>query len=330
MTITFRRAVRENEKLIIVVAGGTGSGKTFSAMRLAKGIAGDKPFAVIDTENGRAKHYADFFTFDHADLRAPFSPDAYADAIAAADKAGYPVILVDQASYEHAGEGGLLDMQEAELDRMAGDNYSKREACKMASWVKPKAAHKRFMRTLLNVNAQLILCLRAEEKVDMVKGEDGKMKVVPKKSLAGRDGWIPIAEKNLPFEATASFLLLAGAPGVPNPIKLEKQHAALFPPGEPITEACGARLADWARGAGAKPAAAAGAPPAEPGNASGDLLTPEQVTDLENRLNAIGTLPDKLLAKVGAPTLRAVRASDFGRCVAWINVVADRKAEAAK
>jgi hypothetical protein len=52
--------------------------------------------------------------------RAPFSPARYSEAIAAADKAGYPVIVVDSFSHEWAGDGGVLDMQEAELDRMAG------------------------------------------------------------------------------------------------------------------------------------------------------------------------------------------------------------------
>ena len=42
---------------------------------------------VIDTEAGRAKHYADLFSFDHADLRPPFTPDAYREAIETADKA---------------------------------------------------------------------------------------------------------------------------------------------------------------------------------------------------------------------------------------------------
>lgn len=62
MSIQFKKAIRENVGLLIGLAGGTGSGKTYSAMRLASGIAGDKPFAVIDTEAGRAKHYADFLT----------------------------------------------------------------------------------------------------------------------------------------------------------------------------------------------------------------------------------------------------------------------------
>ena len=39
-------------------------------MRLASGIAQGKRFAVIDTEAGRAKHYADQFQFDHGDLGA--------------------------------------------------------------------------------------------------------------------------------------------------------------------------------------------------------------------------------------------------------------------
>ena len=52
--ITFRPALRENVGLLIGLAGGSGGGKTWSAMLLAKGISGDKPFAVIDTEARRA------------------------------------------------------------------------------------------------------------------------------------------------------------------------------------------------------------------------------------------------------------------------------------
>lgn len=254
MTFVFRPAVRENVGLLIGLAGGTGSGKTFSAMRLAAGIAGDKPFAVIDTEAGRAKHYADAFKFDHGDLKAPFTPSAYEEAIIAADAAGYPVIVVDSASHEHAGDGGLLDMQEAELQRMAGNDYGRREACKMAAWVQPKRQHKSMVSKLLQIRAHLILCFRAEEKVEMVKGSDGKTRIVPKKTRTGRDGWVPISEKNLPYEMTCSFLLLSDRPGVPQPIKLEEQHKHLFPE-RPIDEASGRAVAAWAAGGdGNKPA----------------------------------------------------------------------------
>ena len=57
MSVSFREARREGVPLLLGLAGGTGSGKTWSAMTLAKGLAGAKRFAVIDTENGRAKHW---------------------------------------------------------------------------------------------------------------------------------------------------------------------------------------------------------------------------------------------------------------------------------
>lgn len=249
--IVFKPAVLEAVNLIIGLAGGTGSGKTYSAMRMASGMSRGKRFAVVDTENGRAKHYARDFAFDHYDLRPPFRPQGYAEAILAADSAGYPVIVVDSASHEWAGEGGILDWHEEELERMSKGDWNKREACKMAAWIKPKMDHKRMVQRLLQVRAQLVLCFRAEEKVEMVKGDDGKMKIVPKVSRTGLEGWIPICERSLPYELTASFLLTNDAPGVPKAIKLQQQHRALFPAGQPIDEKAGERIAAWAAGTSA-------------------------------------------------------------------------------
>lgn len=243
MSFTLRRAIRENVNLIVCLAGGTGSGKTFSAMQIAEGIAGDNPFAVIDTEAGRAKHYADRFKFDHGDLMPPFRPSAYQAAIEAADKAGYPVIVVDSMSHEHAGDGGILDMQEAEFNRLGA-----RDSVKMLSWSKPKGEHKKMVQKLLQIRAHLILCFRAEEKIEMSKNADGKLEVRKKQTAIGRDGWVPICEKNLPFEATCSFLMLATAPGIPHPIKLQEQHRVIFPEGKPLDADCGKRLAAWAAG----------------------------------------------------------------------------------
>lgn len=246
MPFEFRPAVRQAVPLLVGLAGGTGSGKTYSALRLARGLSRQQPFAVIDTEAGRAKHYASEFTFDHGDLRPPFTPMAYTEAILSADAAGYGVIVVDSTSHEHAGDGGLLDWQERELDRMARNDYQKREACRMASWIAPKMAHKHFVSKLLQIRAHLILCFRAEEKIELVKDDQGKTVVRPKIALTGLDGWIPVCEKNLPYELTASFLLTCDKPGVPKPIKLQAQHRSFFPLDAPITEACGAKLVEWA------------------------------------------------------------------------------------
>src|SRR5262249_20358074 len=148
--------------------------------------------------------------------------------------------------HEHDGEGGMLDMQEAEYQRMGA-----REAIKMASWIKPKGEHRKMVSRLLQVRAHLILCFRAAEKIEMVRGQNGSMEVRKKQTATGLDGWVPICEKALPYELTCSFLLLATRPGVPMPIKLQEQHRALFPLDQPITEESGRRLAEWARGGSA-------------------------------------------------------------------------------
>jgi len=301
MAFTFRPAARENVGLLIGLSGGTGSGKTYSAFRLAHGIAGDQPFAVIDTEAGRAKHYADRFRFDHGDLKPPFRPDRYAEAIKAADDAKYSVIVADSMSHEWAGEGGILDWQEDELERMAKDDARKRETMKMAAWIKPKMAHKQFVQRLLQVRAHLILCFRAEPKIEMKRGADGRMEIVEKQSLTGLHGWIPICEKNLPYELTASFLLMADKPGVPQPIKLEHQHLDLFPEGKPITEECGARLAAWAKG---------GTPPASDAAADWltkmkDARTKDALVEVGRELRAVKNMP--------AATVKALRAAYAAR-----------------
>ncbi len=264
MTFTFKRAVRENIALLIGLAGGTGSGKTLSAMKLAKGLSGGKPFVVIDTEAGRAKHYADQFVFDHGDLQAPFRPDAYLEAIQAADKAGYPVIVVDSMSHVWAGDGGCLDWHQEIVQSMVEqkqrfaeskgwkfDEGKTRDQANLTAWNEPKSGphgHKRMLQRMLQLRAHLILCFRAEEKIEIVK-VDGKTEVRKKQSMVGLEGWIPVSEKNLPYELTASFLFTADAPGIPKPIKLQNQMRDLFPLDRTVSEECGAALGEWASGA---------------------------------------------------------------------------------
>ncbi|MDD2657779.1 MAG: AAA family ATPase [Candidatus Pacebacteria bacterium] len=245
MGYQFRPAIRESVGLLIGLIGQSGAGKTFSAMRLASGIVGEgNKFAVIDTEARRALHYADKFKFDHCELSPPFKSLDYADVIKAADTAGYKAIVVDSCSHEWAGEGGVLDFQEAELTRMAGDDYKKREACKMAAWIKPKMAHKQMVQRLLQTKAHLILCFRAEEKTKIEKViKDGKEKtvIIP-------IGFQPVCSKEMPYELTVSFLLSSDHPGIGQPIKLQEQHKIIFPSGKLIDEIAGASVAEWAAG----------------------------------------------------------------------------------
>jgi hypothetical protein len=328
MGYNFRPAVRENVNLLIGLAGSSGSGKTYTAMRLATGIAGAKRFCVIDTESGRASHYADQFKFDVCELRPPFSPAAYAEVIKAAAEQ-YSVVVVDSMSHEYAGDGGVLDLQEAEFQRMGG-----RDSAKMASWIKPKMEHKRMMQELLQVRAHLILCFRAEPKIDIIK-EDGKTKIVPKQSLIGLDGWIPVTEKNVPFELTVSLLMTADAPGVPKPIKLQEQHRALFPLDRPITEESGRRIAEWAAGGVKKSAPSPGSESpiaASPGQdaaatsmGADQYITPDQAIYLADRCKDNGIKVDRFLEKAGVKSIAFILAEHYGRASDWIDHVVEAR-----
>jgi hypothetical protein len=246
MSFTFEPAIRTQTPMIIGIAGPSGSGKTYTALTLAMGLAG--PYgkvAVGDTEGRRALHYADLrgddgepvFRFDHCDIEAPYTPARFLEVMQTAAAAGYAVVVLDSFSDEYVGEGGLVDMADAELKKMRVPNTA-------AAWAKPKAQHKLVTRWMRQSRCHLIFCLRAEEKVRLEKVvRDGREQtvVVP-------IGWQPICEKNVPYEMATSFMLTPDAPGVPKPIKIQQQHRHLFPTDRPITRASGQALAEWCAG----------------------------------------------------------------------------------
>mgnify|MGYP007100050467 CR=1 FL=1 len=229
----FSPAKRNGVGLFVGVAGGTGSGKTFSALRLARGIAGPNgKIAAIDTEARRMSHYSDRFQFDVADLAPPFRPERFSKAAEDAERAGYAVCVIDSMTHEWAGEGGVL----AWHDEIAGDDPKKN----MQGWIKPKGAHKAMISSFLTRRIPLVLCFRAEEKVKV--GAGGRPE---------SQGWMPIGDSRFMFELTTMLTLSNEAPGRVNhklPCKIQEQHLGFFPDGKHITEEAGAALAAWARG----------------------------------------------------------------------------------
>jgi hypothetical protein len=268
MPFEFRPAVRDRTSVIVGLAGASGSGKTMSALRLATGLAGPTgKIAFIDTERGRGLHYAPApgaaadpskgtFAFQYAELSAPFSPERYLDPIKAADEAGFSVIVIDSFSHEWEGEGGVLDMQEDEFERLGG-----REQVRMKAWIKPKGEHKRMVGRLIQCRAHLIVCLRAQEKMKIVKKPGGGQEIIAAEARPEAERWEPICEKRFPYELTASFVLTPGNPGFPVPVKLQDQHRPFFPLDRRIDEAAGAGLASWATGGAAPVPMIGGVPP---------------------------------------------------------------------
>src|SRR5678815_381527 len=95
------RATRKKSKLRLNLSGPAGSGKTYSALLMAKGLIGswDK-IAVIDTENGSASLYSHLGDFNTIDLQPPYTPERYNEAIDACISGGIECIII-AVSYTH-------------------------------------------------------------------------------------------------------------------------------------------------------------------------------------------------------------------------------------
>ena len=149
------KAVRTSSPVSIFIEGESGSGKTYSALLMARGLAGpDGKIGIIDTEGGRSLIYADdkeIGGFEYMAFTAPYSPARFIQAIDAAIADGWKVIVIDSASLEHDGEGGLIEM--AENESASGKNS-------MQKWIKPKFEHKKFLNHSVGLPAHIIMCFR--------------------------------------------------------------------------------------------------------------------------------------------------------------------------
>jgi hypothetical protein len=228
--------------LFVALVGGTNSGKTFSALRLARGIAGPKgKIAVADTEGGRTLHLKNDFDFDVLMMSPPHRPQHYADLARDAEQKGYDCLLIDSFSAEWAGMGGVLSWADDEATRLAGDDQAKRERVKGATWIRPKSAHKAMVYSFLERRMPIIFSIRGEETF-----------VPPNTKL-----FKPVCNKAFLFEVTVSFRLATDRKGFidlsdPQSYKMEGAHRGIFKDGEQLAESHGAALAAWARGGTAR------------------------------------------------------------------------------
>jgi hypothetical protein len=266
-SIEFRPAVRNKTRLVICIAGATGSGKTRSALELARGLAGgdDEKIKAIDTENGRLLMFAPpagqkpgkgTFGFLHAEMQPPFSPMAFRENIEAFNQ-GCDVGIIDSFAHEWNGDGGMHDMQVMEMERMIARNQNlDREAISSLAWKQPKFEHRKLVSKMLQLPCFLILCMRAEEKLLIKKvpvnenNPNGPKKTV---FIAAADRpikerWVFDCDKRLPYELTMSFLVTPDNPGVPIPLKLNEEHKELIPLDRKLSEETGRRLREWAHG----------------------------------------------------------------------------------
>ena len=165
----FQKAVRKRAKLRLALTGPSGSGKTYGALMIAKGLSGK--IAVIDSEHGSASLYSHLCDFDTLELTPPYSPERYIEAIRAAERAGYDVIVIDSTTHEWSGSGGCLEINEHTAQaKFRGNTWS--------AWNETTPRHRAFIDAMLQSPAHIIATGRSKTETSQEDAGNGKKKVV--------------------------------------------------------------------------------------------------------------------------------------------------------
>ncbi|MCU4423196.1 ATP-binding protein [Acinetobacter sp. WU_MDCI_Abxb74] len=179
MSVFFKKAERKNAKLRLAIAGPTGSGKTYTALVLAKGIGGR--IAVADTENSSAELYEDLVEFEHANIQPPYTPEKFIDVIKAAENANFDTLILDSITHEWSGVGGCLEI----VDQLASTSF---KGNSWGAWSQVTPRHRKFIDAMLRSSINIIVTMRS--KMETVQTNDNGKKKVEKVGMKAeqRDG----------------------------------------------------------------------------------------------------------------------------------------------
>lgn len=265
MTIRFIPVTEINDPLTLSIglSGGSGTGKTYSALLMARGIAETvtgrpgAPIGYVDTENRRALHYKqafpemmhfDFQAVDESGNVVGFGPERWIEVIDAAEAAGLPVVILDSFSHAWEGVGGVLDLHATTLDRLTRGDDSKKDARSQLAWAEVKPRYRRLIDRIVRAKTNIIICTRAKPVMQDFKTGKNARKT---KTRRADVPWDPAADGDLMFEMTTMVILDPAAPGCPvHQIKVADQFKGLLDPRRPMGVETGRAMAEWAKGQG--------------------------------------------------------------------------------
>lgn len=182
------KATKVKSKARICLAGPAGSGKTYSALAMARVFG--KNIVVIDTENNSSAEYADEFGFDFDIAQmdeGDFAPSKYIEAITICEKRGFDVIICDSLSHAWFGPGGELELADkAAVDRYRGNSW--------AGWRDVTPEHNRLLHHIVHCKSHFIATMRSKVEHAMDRDESTGRTVIKKL------GTKPIQKEGMDYE----------------------------------------------------------------------------------------------------------------------------------
>lgn len=250
MTIQFAKAVKYEAKGRVALIGPAGSGKSYTALVLARLLAGPKGrIAAVDTEHGSLSKYADLFDFDVVNLES-YSPDNFLAALKAAEAAKYDVFLADSLSHFWMGKDGALEFVDTAKKRSSSRDD-------MSGWKEFRPHERAMVDAMIGSSCHIVCTMRTktayEEQVNERTGKKQRVKI----------GLAPVQREGLEYEFD-----MVGLMDDDNTLIVDKTRCSYYagkalqrPKDEDF-----APFRDWLSGAAPKEVAA---PAANPAPASG-------------------------------------------------------------
>lgn len=163
----FQPATDDGVFLKMAIAGPSGSGKSFTSLKIAREMFPDGKVAFLCTEHKAARRYAKHFQFNLMEI-ADYHPQKFIDAIHAAERYGYDVLIIDSLSHEWSGTGGLLSLVDG----------------KFGGWKEATPLHQKLIETIQEANIHIIATMRSKMEYSQEKDERTGKTVVRKLGMA--------------------------------------------------------------------------------------------------------------------------------------------------
>ena len=184
-----------------VLAGTPGTGKTYTALKLASLLAAHsegidllrvgeselsfprvlaRSVAVIESEN-RAREYAGGKPFHYsAEELVDYGPEQWSRALDEARRAGFKAVILDSMSDEWRGRGGCLQLVESK-----GGAFN--------AWAEVKRAHWALIEQIQNYPGHVLITVRSKAGIEIVEDPNSKRKVPVRTAPS------PIQEDEFPY-----------------------------------------------------------------------------------------------------------------------------------
>lgn len=268
----FIKAERKKARLRLGLFGPAGSGKTYSALRIAKGLGGR--IAMIDTEAGSGELYSKQFDYFTQQIAAPFTPEKYIEAIRAAEAEGFATVVIDSLSHAWAGTGGILDIQGKAADK-SRNSYT--------AWRDVTPRHNELVEAILQSKCHVIVTMRS--KTEYVLEEDERGKKVPKKV-----GMAPVQRDGMEYEMTVCAEI-----DDKHEARFSKDRTAMFSKQDwtQLTEETGEKLRAWLEDGKDEQPAKPVAPPAKAAKAA------KPPVDVAGALDEMAAIKKEIAALLG-------------------------------